>query len=141
VDILEELRRVIRLEAMALTHLEESLSSRFEEAVRMLQACQGKVILMGVGKSGLIANKIAATMVSTGTPAVFLHGSEGMHGDIGIVAKDDIVVAVGKSGESEELLVLLPFIRKIGARIISITAKAPVAPRLLWSWGMPLPWP
>ncbi|MDH3771201.1 MAG: KpsF/GutQ family sugar-phosphate isomerase, partial [Nitrospirota bacterium] len=122
-DILEELRRVIRLEAMALTHLEESLSSRFEETVRMLQACQGKVILMGVGKSGLIANKIAATMVSTGTPAVFLHGSEGMHGDIGIVAKDDIVVAVGKSGESEELLVLLPFIRKIGARIISITAK------------------
>jgi arabinose-5-phosphate isomerase len=122
-DILEELRRVIRLEARALTHLEESLSSRFEEAVRMLQACQGKVILMGVGKSGLIANKIAATMVSTGTPAVFLHGSEGMHGDIGIVAKDDVVIAVGKSGESEELVALLPFIRKIGARIVSITAK------------------
>ncbi len=122
-DILEELRRVIRLEARALTHLEESLSSRFEDAVRMLQACEGKVILLGVGKSGLIANKIAATMVSTGTPAVFLHGSEGMHGDIGIVAKDDIVLAVGKSGESEELLALLPFIRKIGARIVSITAK------------------
>jgi arabinose-5-phosphate isomerase len=122
-DILEELRRVIRLEARALTHLEESLNSRFEEAVRMLQACQGKVILMGVGKSGLIANKIAATMVSTGTPAVFLHGSEGMHGDIGIVAKDDIVLAVGKSGESEELVALLPFIRKIGARIVSITAN------------------
>ena len=122
-DILEELRRVIRLEAKALNHLEESLSSRFEEAVRMLQACQGKVILMGVGKSSLIANKIAATMVSTGTPAVFLHGSEGMHGDIGIVAKDDIVIAVGKSGESEELVALLPFIRRIGARIVSITAK------------------
>jgi arabinose-5-phosphate isomerase len=122
-DILEELRRVIRLEARALTHLEESLNSRFEEAVRMLQACHGKVILMGVGKSGLIANKIAATMVSTGTPAVFLHGSEGMHGDIGIVAKDDIVIAVGKSGESEELVALLPFIRKLGARIVSITAK------------------
>lgn len=123
-DILEELRRVIRLEARALTHLEESLNSRFEEAVRMLQACEGKVILLGVGKSGLIANKIAATMVSTGTPAVFLHGSEGLHGDIGIVAKDDIVLAVGKSGESEELLALLPFIRKIGARIVSITANA-----------------
>jgi arabinose-5-phosphate isomerase len=123
-DILNELRRVIRLEAKTLTHLEESLTPQFEEAVRMLQACQGKVILMGVGKSGLIANKIAATMVSTGTPAVFLHGSEGMHGDIGIVAKDDIVIAVGKSGESEELLALLPFIRKIGAWIISITAKA-----------------
>ena len=123
-DILNELRRVIRLEAKTLAHLEESLTPQFEEAVKMLQACQGKVILMGVGKSGLIANKISATMVSTGTPAVFLHGSEGMHGDIGIVAKDDIVMAVGKSGESEELLVLLPFIRKIGARIISITAKA-----------------
>jgi arabinose-5-phosphate isomerase len=123
-DILNELRRVIRLEAKTLAHLEESLTPQFEEAVKMLQACQGKVILMGVGKSGLIANKISATMVSTGTPAVFLHGSEGMHGDIGIVAKDDIVIAVGKSGESEELLVLLPFIRKIGARIISITANA-----------------
>ncbi len=122
-DILAELRRVIHLEAQALADLQESVNSQFEDAVRMLQACQGKVILMGVGKSGLIANKIAATMVSTGTPAVFLHGSEGMHGDIGIVAKDDIVLAIGKSGESEELLVLLPFIRKIGARIIAITAK------------------
>ena len=123
-NILNELRRVIRLEAKTLTHLEESLTPQFEEAIKMLQTCQGKVILMGVGKSGLIANKISATMVSTGTPAVFLHGSEGMHGDIGIVAKDDIVIAVGKSGESEELLVLLPFIRKIGAQIISITANA-----------------
>jgi arabinose-5-phosphate isomerase len=122
-DILKELRRVIRLEAQAIAHLEESLGPLFEEAVRMLQACKGKVILTGVGKSGLIANKISATMVSTGTPAVFLHGSEGMHGDIGIVGKDDIVIAVGKSGESEELLALLPFIRKIGARIIAITAQ------------------
>ena len=121
-DILHELRRVIQLEAKTLTHLERHLTPQFEEAVKMLQACQGKVILLGVGKSGLIANKISATMVSTGTPAVFLHASEGMHGDIGIVAKDDIVLAVGKSGESDELLSLLPFIRKIGARIISITA-------------------
>ena len=123
-DILNELRRVIQLEAKTLIHLEESLTPQFEKAVRMLQACQGKVILMGVGKSGLIANKISATMVSTGTPAVFLHGSEGMHGDIGIVARDDIVLAVGKSGESNELLALLPFIRKIGARILAITANA-----------------
>ena len=89
----------------------------------MLQACKGKVIVTGVGKSGLIANKISATMVSTGTPAVFLHGSEAMHGDIGIVRKDDIVLAVGRSGESEELLTLLPFIKKIGARILSITSQ------------------
>jgi arabinose-5-phosphate isomerase len=123
-DILQELRRVIRLEGQAIAHLEESIGLPFEEAVKMLQACQGKVILTGVGKSGLIANKISATMVSTGTPAVYLHGSEGLHGDIGIVAKEDIVIAVGKSGESEELLVLLPFIRKIGARMIAITAQA-----------------
>ncbi len=122
-NILEELRRVIQLEARAIAQLEESLGPPFEEAVRMLQACKGKVILTGVGKSGLIANKISATMVSTGTPAVFLHGSEGLHGDIGIVAKEDIVLAVGKSGESEEVLALLPFVRKIGARIIAITAQ------------------
>jgi len=123
VEILEELRRVIRLEAQAILHLEDCLGPPFEEAVSMLQACKGKVIVTGVGKSGLIANKISATMVSTGTPAVFLHGSEAMHGDIGIVEKDDIVLAVGRSGESEELLTLLPFIKKIGARILSITSQ------------------
>ena len=122
-DILKELRRVIRLEAETLGHLEESLGADFELAVNTLQSCQGKIILTGVGKSGLVANKIAATMVSTGTLAVFVHGSEGMHGDIGIVTKEDIVLAVGKSGESEELLALLPFIRKIGAKILSITAQ------------------
>ncbi len=122
-DILKELRRVIRLEAETLGHLEASLGANFEVAVDMLQSCQGKIVLTGVGKSGLVANKIAATMVSTGTLAVFLHGSEGMHGDIGIVTKDDIVVAIGKSGESEELLALLPFIKKIGAKILSITAQ------------------
>lgn len=122
-NILAELRRVIQLEARAIAQLEENLGPPFEEAVRMLLACKGKVILTGVGKSGLIANKIAATLVSTGTPAVFLHGSEGLHGDIGIVARDDIVLAVGKSGESEEVLALLPFVRKIGAGIIAITAQ------------------
>lgn len=122
-DILEEIRRVIRLEALAITHLEKSVGPPVEEAVRLLQACKGKIILTGVGKSGLIANKISATMVSTGTPAVFVHGSEGLHGDIGIVAKEDIVIAVGKSGESEELLALLPFIRKIGAKILAITTQ------------------
>ena len=123
-EILEELRRVIRLEAKAISELEDCLGPSFEEAVKMLQGCRGRVIVTGVGKSGLIANKISATMVSTGTPAVFLHGSEAMHGDIGIVGKDDIVLAVGRSGESEELLTLLPFIKKIGARILSITAQS-----------------
>lgn len=123
-DLLEELRRVIDLEGKAIAQLSETVGPPYEEAVRLLATCSGRVILTGVGKSGLIAQKIAATLVSTGTPAVFLHAAEGMHGDIGIVTKDDIVIAVGKSGESEELITILPFVRKLGARIISITAKA-----------------
>ncbi len=122
-DLLKELRRVIDLESKTIAQLSESLGPTFEEAIQLLATCSGKVILTGVGKSGLIAQKIAATLVSTGTPAIFLHAAEGMHGDIGIVAKDDIVIAVGKSGESEELLTILPFIRRLGARIIAITAK------------------
>jgi arabinose-5-phosphate isomerase len=89
----------------------------------LLRQCHGKVIITGIGKSGLIAQKIASTMVSTGTPAMFVHPAEGMHGDIGIVNRDDIVIAISKSGESDELIGLLPSIRKIGARLIAITAK------------------
>jgi len=122
-DLLKELRRVIDLEAKTIVQLSETIGPSFEEAVRLLAACSGRVILTGVGKSGLIAKKIAATLVSTGTPAIFLHAAEGMHGDIGIVTKDDVVVAIGKSGESEELITILPFVRRLGAHIISITAK------------------
>ncbi len=122
-DIIKELRRVIDLEGKTIAQLSEAVGPSYEEAVRLLATCSGRVILTGVGKSGLIAQKIAATFVSTGTPSLFLHAAEGMHGDIGIVTKDDIVMAVGKSGESEELLTILPFIRRLGARIISITAK------------------
>ena len=122
-DVLKELRRVIDLEKQTITDLSESLSPVFEEAVKLLYACKGKVVLTGVGKSGIIAQKIAATLVSTGTPALFLHGAEGMHGDIGIIGKEDIVLAIGKSGESEELVVILPFIRRLGAQVISITTN------------------
>ncbi|GJL65453.1 MAG: polyhydroxyalkanoate synthesis repressor PhaR [Nitrospirales bacterium] len=122
-DLLKELRRVIDLEAKTIAQLSETIGPSFEEAVRLLADCRGRAILTGVGKSGLIAQKIAATLVSTGTPAIFLHAAEGMHGDIGIVTKDDVVVAIGKSGESEELVTILPFVRRLGARIISITAK------------------
>ena len=123
-DVLKELRRVIELEQQTISLLGESLGPVFEEAVQLLYSSVGKVVLTGVGKSGIIAQKIAATLVSTGTPALFLHGAEGMHGDIGIVDKDDVVIAVGKSGESEELLTILPFIRRLGARVISITANS-----------------
>ena len=122
-DVLKELRRVIDLELQTIRDLGGSLGSVYEEAVQLLFACKGKVVLTGVGKSGIIAQKIAATLVSTGTPALFLHGAEGMHGDIGIIGKEDIVIAVGKSGESEELLVILPVIRRLGVRVIAITTN------------------
>ena len=92
-DVLKELRRVIELEKQTIIDLSESLGPVFEEAVKLLYTCKGKVVLTGVGKSGLIAQKIAATLVSTGTPALFLHGAEGMHGDIGIIGKEDIIIA------------------------------------------------
>jgi arabinose-5-phosphate isomerase len=124
VDILSEIKRVIELENRTVARLGEMVGPAYEEAVRLLYACPGKVILTGIGKSGIIAQKIASTLASTGMPALFLHPTEGMHGDIGIARKEDVIIAIGRSGESEELIALLPSIRKIGARLISITAKA-----------------
>jgi arabinose-5-phosphate isomerase len=124
VDILSEIKRVIELENRTVARLCETVGPAYEEAVRLLYACPGKVILTGIGKSGIIAQKIASTLASTGMPALFLHPTEGMHGDIGIARKEDVIIAIGRSGESEELIALLPSIRKIGARLISITAKA-----------------
>ena len=123
-DILAEIARVMELEARTLTRLREGVGPAYEEAVRLIYACPGKVILTGMGKSGIVAQKIASTMVSTGTPAMFMHPAEGMHGDIGIAHKDDVIIAISKSGESDELIALLPTIRRIGARFIAITPKA-----------------
>src|SRR5438132_11975801 len=122
-DILAEIRRVIELESRTVTRLLETIGPAYEEAVHLLYACPGKVILTGIGKSGIIAQKIASTMVSTGMPALFLHPTEGMHGDIGIARKDDVIIAICRSGESEEIIALLPSIRKIGARLISINGR------------------
>jgi arabinose-5-phosphate isomerase len=123
-NILAEIKRVLELEGRTVTRLLDTVGPAYEEAVRLIYTCPGKVILTGIGKSGIIAQKIASTMVSTGTPALFLHPTEGMHGDIGIASKGDIIIAVGRSGESDELIALLPSIRKIGARLITITANA-----------------
>ncbi len=122
-EIRDELLRTIALEEAALSRLRGAIGREYENAVTAIHSCHGKIVITGIGKSGLIAQKIASTMVSTGTPAIFLHPAEGMHGDIGIVHKDDIVIAISKSGESDELIALLPSIRKIGARLIAITAK------------------
>lgn len=121
--IIKEIRRVLRLEARTLSGLERAVDARYAQAVRLLARCRGKVIVTGVGKSGLIAQKIAATLSSTGTPAVHLDPSEAMHGGLGLVSKNDILIAVGKSGESDELNALLPRLRAIGAKIIAVTAN------------------
>ncbi len=122
-DILAEIQRVIDLEGRMINALKPTLGVTYEEAVRWIFDCQGKVVVTGIGKSGIIAQKIAATMVSTGTPALFLHSADGMHGDVGIIKKEDIVLAIGKSGESDEVLGILPVARKVGAKVISMTAQ------------------
>lgn len=121
--VVAEVRRVLRLEAKTLSDLARSVDGRFAKAVRLLLNCRGKVILTGVGKSGLIAQKIAATLSSTGTPAVHLDPTEAVHGGLGLVQRGDVLIAVGKSGESDELNALLPRLRALGVRIVALTAN------------------
>lgn len=123
INVTREIRRVIDLEARALLRVRASVNGSYDKAVRWMLECRGKVILSGVGKSGLIAQKIAATLSSTGTPAVYLPPTDAMHGGLGLIQKNDLIVAIGKSGESEEFSALLPTLRSIGARLIAITAN------------------
>jgi arabinose-5-phosphate isomerase len=118
---LELARKVLRIEAAAILGLVDRINGDFERAVQLLFECQGRVIVTGMGKSGLICRKIAATFSSTGTSAWFLHPAEAIHGDLGAIRDDDVVVAVSYSGETEELIRLLESIRRIGARLIAMT--------------------
>ena len=118
---LELARKVLRTEAEAILALEDRLDDRFSDAVRMLLECRGRVIVTGMGKSGIIARKIAATLSSTGTASFFLHPAEAVHGDLGVVQATDVVVALSHSGETPELLRLLETIRRIGARLVAMT--------------------
>ena len=120
---LELARKVLRTEAAAILGLVERIDGDFERAVQFLFECRGRVVVTGMGKSGIICRKIAATLSSTGTPAFFLHPAEAIHGDIGAIRDDDVVVAVSYSGETEELLRLLESIRRLGARLIAITGN------------------
>jgi arabinose-5-phosphate isomerase len=122
-DPLQLARRVLETEAQAILGLIPQLSSRFVDALDLLEHCAGRVILTGMGKSGIIARKLAATLSSTGTAASFLHPAEALHGDLGIVQRGDVVIALSQSGETEELVRLLEAIRRIGARIISLTGN------------------
>jgi arabinose-5-phosphate isomerase len=114
-------RKVLETEANAILALVERLDAKFDCAVETLRQCKGRVILTGMGKSGIICRKIAATLTSTGTPAFFLHPAEATHGDLGVMRGDDVVVALSYSGETDELLRLLETIRRVGAKLIAIT--------------------
>src|SRR4051812_33233329 len=114
-------RKVLETEAAAILALVERLDHKFDRAVELLRKCQGRVILTGMGKSGLICRKIAATLTSTGTPAFFLHPAEAIHGDLGVIQSSDVVVALSYSGETDELLRLLETIRRLGAKLVVIT--------------------
>jgi arabinose-5-phosphate isomerase len=120
INIELEIMRVIDIEMKGLSLLKEQINSSVRSAVETIFNCSGKVILTGMGKSGLVAKKIASTMSSVGTPAIFMHPAEGMHGDLGIIAAEDVVIAIGKSGESSELNGVLPSIKNAGAKIIGI---------------------
>src|SRR5215213_8667591 len=116
-------RKVLQTEAAAILALVDRLDERFEDAVRILADCRGRVIVTGMGKSGIIARKIAATLASTGTAAFFLHPAEAIHGDLGVLQADDVIVALSHSGETDELLRLLETIKRLGARLITITGE------------------
>ena len=117
-------RDVIATEAAAIAALESRISTEFVEACRLILACKGRVVVSGMGKSGHIARKIAATLASTGTPAFFVHPGEASHGDLGMIMPQDVVLALSYSGETDELLVILPVIKRQGIPLIVITGKA-----------------
>ena len=119
--VLEQVKEVLKIEAQAILDLVDRVGPDFERAVRMILEAKGRVILTGMGKSGLVARKISATLNSTGTPSLFLHPAEAIHGDLGMVTRDDVVVAISNSGHTAEINTLLPILKEMKARIISMT--------------------
>ncbi|WP_016954487.1 KpsF/GutQ family sugar-phosphate isomerase [Catenovulum agarivorans] len=117
-------KRVIEIEQQALAQLNSDLDENFALACETLLNCSGKIVVTGIGKSGHVGRKIAATLASTGSPAFFVHPAEASHGDLGMIGKQDVVLALSNSGESQELVTILPVIKRIGAKLISLTANA-----------------
>lgn len=122
-DTIEIAKRVFHIEADAIRHLETLLDKQFNDSVQAILAAKGRVVICGMGKSGLIGKKIMATLASTGTPCFFMHPGEAFHGDLGMVTPDDVFIALSNSGETEEVIKLLPFLKDNGNIIISITGK------------------
>ncbi|WP_432456011.1 MULTISPECIES: KpsF/GutQ family sugar-phosphate isomerase [unclassified Agarivorans] len=123
IDYIATAKQVLEIEALGIENLHQYLNQDFSAACELILAGKGKVILTGMGKSGHIANKIAATLASTGTPAFFVHPGEACHGDLGMISADDIVIALSNSGESEEILSLYPVFNRIGVRSIALTSN------------------
>ena len=121
--ILKRAREVLKIEGQGILSLVDQIDEGFAQAVELLYGCKGKVVVTGLGKSGLIGRKIAATLSSTGTPALFLHAAEGIHGDLGMIMRGDVVLAVSNSGETEELLKLLSIIKRLEVRLIVMTGN------------------
>jgi arabinose-5-phosphate isomerase len=122
-DVLKVARHVLETEAEAVRALVERLDERFERAVTLVETCRGRVVVTGMGKSGLVGKKLAATLASTGTPALFLHPAEGVHGDLGMLVRGDLVVALSNSGETEELLALVPAIKRLAVLLVLLTGR------------------
>lgn len=121
--LLETAREVLQIEAQSILRLQERLDERFVRAVELILSCKGRVVTTGMGKSGAIARKLAATFASTGTPSFFLHPAEGVHGDLGMVTGEDVVLALSTSGETDELLAILPALKRIGVRLIAMVGR------------------
>ncbi len=121
--MINQAKRVLRIEADAVMALIDRIDVHFEQAVDMILNCEGRVVVTGMGKSGHIGRKIAATLASTGTPALFLHPAEGIHGDLGMVTRGDTVIALSNSGETEEITRMLPSLKRLGINIIALTGN------------------
>ena len=130
-DLVGRAREVIRAEAQALAALEPRIGPEFARAVEILAGCQGKVIVSGVGKSGLLGQKIAATLTSTGTPAVFLHPADAMHGDAGLFSRGEVALFISKSGATDELLALMPYLERLAIPLVALVVQpgSPLAQR------------
>lgn len=123
VNIRETGKRTVRLESAAIGSLEQFINDDFERAVELIASCQGRVVITGIGKSAIVAQKIVATLNSTGTPALFMHAADAIHGDLGMVTPDDVVVCISKSGESPEIKVLVPLVKNLGNILVAIVGK------------------
>ncbi len=123
-DILKRARQVLDIEAKAVQELKSGLGADFRRAVKIIMSCKGRVVVTGMGKAGIIGQKLSATLASTGTPSLFLHSAEAIHGDLGRVTREDSVVILSNSGETDEVKRLLPLLKKMGAKVVAVTGNA-----------------